>query len=77
MYRIMEILLTVFFWISLLLLTLLSIKLADIFGSNWFLLLVPVFFASLVYLFIHVSDYSYHIIYLIYRYRHGKGRSGE
>lgn len=72
MYRIMEFIINVFFWIILFLLTLLAIKLADLFRSDWFLILIPVFFGGLVYLFLYVEDYTHYILLAIDRLRYRK-----
>jgi hypothetical protein len=72
MYRLTELIINVLFWVTLFLLTLLAIKLAEIFGSNWFLILIPLFFGGLVYLFLYVEDYTHYILLAIDRFRYRK-----
>jgi hypothetical protein len=72
MYRLIEIIVNTSFWVTLFLLTLLAIKLADIFGSNWFLLLIPIFMGLLLYLFLFVEDYVHYIVLAVHRFRYRK-----
>lgn len=77
MYRLIEIIVNTAFWVTLFLLTLLAIKLADIFGSNWFLLLIPIFLGLNLYLFLHVENYVHYIFLAIYRYGYRKERARD
>ena len=72
MYRAMEFIVKVLFWVILFLLTLLAIKLAEMLGSDWLLLLIPVFFGVLVYLFLYVEDYTHYILLAIDRFLYRK-----
>ncbi|NIS75630.1 MAG: hypothetical protein GTO08_10200 [Deltaproteobacteria bacterium] len=72
MYRLIEIIVNTAFWVTLFLLTLLSIKLADIFESNWLLLLIPIFLGLNLYLFLYIDNYVHYIFLAIYRYRYRK-----
>ncbi len=72
MYRAIEFIVKVLFWVILFLLTLLAIKLAEMLGSDWLLLLIPVFFGVLVYLFLYVEDYTHYILLAIDRFLYRK-----
>lgn len=77
MYRLIEIIVNTAFWVTLFLLTLLSIKLADIFESNWLLLLIPIFLGLNLYLFLYIDNYVHYIFLAIYRYRYRKERARD
>lgn len=77
MYRIIEIIVNTAFWITLFLLTLLAIKLANIFESDWFLILIPFFLALSLYLFLYVEDYVHYIFLAFYRLRYRKTKAGD
>ncbi len=72
MYRAIEFIVKVLFWVILFLLTLLAIELAEMLGSDWLLLLIPVFFGVLVYLFLYVEDYTHYILLAIDRFLYRK-----
>jgi hypothetical protein len=77
MYRLIEIIVNTAFWVTLFLLTLLSIKLADFFESNWLLLLIPIFLGLNLYLFLYIDNYVHYISLAIYRYRYRKERARD
>lgn len=62
MYRFIEILLGILFSVSAFLITLMAIKLSDLFGSLLFLGLVPVCLGLLLYLYLYVEDYTHYLI---------------
>jgi len=67
MFRIVEMILQTAFWSTLLILTLLAIWISNLLKSDWFLLLVPIFYCLSVYIFIYAEKYSNDLIISYYQ----------
>lgn len=79
MFRIVEMILQTAFWSTLLILTLLAIWISNLLRSDWFLLLVPIFYCLSVYIFLYVEEYSNDLLISYYqrKFRKEKIRSGD
>jgi len=79
MFRIGEMILQTAFWPTLLILTLLAIWLSNLLRSDWFLLLVPIFYCLSVYIFLYLEEYSNDLLISYYqrKFRKEKIRSGD
>jgi hypothetical protein len=62
-----------------LILTLLAIWISNLLRSDWFLLLVPIFYCLSVYIFLYVEEYSNDLLISYYqrKFRKEKIRSGD